>query len=81
MVRLTSLRLFYFSLACLVLFPPCLLAVERAAGVQVGYGRGLGFILNTTVSDFAQGFPLDVRFGLAYDRLGLTQFFDSRTAQ
>ena len=28
-----------------------------------------GFLLNTTVSDFARGFPWDVRFGFAYSSL------------
>ncbi len=69
MVRVQSLRLFFCAAACLLLFLPSLDAAERAAGVQLGYGRGFGFLLNSTVSDFAQGFPLDLRYGFAYTSL------------
>ena len=69
MVRIKSLRLLCVCAACLLLAPVSLVAAQHEAGVQVGYGRGFGFLLSSTVSDFAQGFPLEVRYGLAYSEL------------
>jgi hypothetical protein len=53
----------------LLLVVPGLVAMEKNAGLQVGYGQGPGFMLSTTVSEFAQGFPWDVRFGFVYSSL------------
>ncbi|MCP4204418.1 MAG: hypothetical protein GY769_21110 [bacterium] len=69
MVRITILRPFSYTVACLLLFAPGLLATERTAGLQVGYGQDFGFMLNSTFSDFAKGFPWDARFGLGYTSL------------
>ena len=70
MVRLERLRPILVAAACLPLFlSPCLYAAEHAAGIQLGYGRGMGFLAHATVSDFAEGFPLNLRYGLAYTSL------------
>ncbi len=69
MVKVTSLRLFFCVTACLLLLAPCLQAAEHEAGVQLGYGRGLGILLHATVSDFAEAFPLKLRYGLSYTSL------------
>ena len=50
----------------LLLLSPRLDAAEHAAGIQLGYGRGFGFLVHSTVSGFAEGFPLDLRYGIAY---------------
>lgn len=70
MVRVQSVRLLCgAATVCLLLFPPRLQAAEHAAGLQVGYGRGFGVLLHSTVSEFAEGFPLKLRYGLGYTSL------------
>lgn len=66
MLRITKMNLICYIFVSILLLATSLSAAEKAVGGQVGYGEGLGFMLNTTVSDFAQGFPLDVRFGFSY---------------
>jgi hypothetical protein len=69
MYGITKTTLFCYVSVIFLIFSPVLPAAEHAAGGLVGYGQGPGFMLNTTVSDFAKGFPLDVRFGLTYTSL------------
>jgi hypothetical protein len=66
MTTTTRARLYCTTILFLALLTTSLPALERTASVQFGYGDRLDFLLNTTISDFAQGFPLDVRFGFAY---------------
>ena len=65
MISVKSLRPVFCAAACVLVLPLGLVAAEYEAGMQVGYGRGFGFLLSSTVSDFAQGFPLELRYGLA----------------
>ena len=58
-----------YIVVILALISPASTAAEHAVGAQAGYGQGPGFMLNTTISDFARGFPLPVRFSLAYTSL------------
>ncbi|MDH4043347.1 MAG: hypothetical protein OEY20_16335 [Gemmatimonadota bacterium] len=39
---------------------------QFSAGGQFGYNTGLGIQANVIAADFAQGFPLQLRFGVAY---------------
>ncbi len=66
MKRITILNPLCYTIVCLLLISPSLFATEKAVGGSVGYGQGFGFMLNTTLSDFAKGFPLDVRFGFSW---------------
>ena len=69
MVRFESLRPILCAAACLLPGAAGLAAAEHSAEIQVGYGRGLGFLLSSTVSGFAEGFPLDLRYGVGYREL------------
>jgi len=69
MTRITNTGLVCYIVVILTLISTPVAATEHAAGVQVGYGQGPGVILNTTFSDFARGFPLQIRLGLAYTSL------------
>ncbi len=66
MLRVTKLNLLCYIIVSILACSPALFAMEKALGGQVGYGEGLGMTVNYTMSDFARGFPLDVRLGLAY---------------
>ncbi len=41
-------------------------AADFRAGLQVGYTGGVGAELNASVSDFAKGFPMALRFAVGY---------------
>lgn len=69
MVRVTSLRLFLCVAVWALLWVPGLGAAEYTADLQLGYGRGFGFLVGSTVSEFAEGFPFDLRYGLGYTDL------------
>ncbi len=44
-------------------------SAEFSAGMHVGYKGGASIGASGTLSDFAQGFPLAVEFGLTYSTL------------
>ncbi len=69
MVTLKSLRLLCFTAAMLLPIAPALQAADHSAELQVGYSRGFGVLLSSTVSGFAEGFPLDLRYGVGYTSL------------
>lgn len=69
MVRSNPPRRPVTTFVSLLLFSSGLVATERMGGLQVGYGQDFGFMVNSTISDFAQGFPWDARFGFGYTSL------------
>jgi hypothetical protein len=69
MVSPESLRPILWTILWLSLCAAGLPAAEHTAEIQVGYGRGPGFLLSSTVSGFAEGFPLDLRYGVGYSEL------------
>jgi hypothetical protein len=49
-----------------------------SAGGQFGYNTGLGIPGNLVAADFAEGFPLQLRFGISYARTQPGQALDAR---
>jgi hypothetical protein len=52
--------------------------LKYSAGFVTGYNRGFGFQPNITVSDFAPGFPFELRLGIGYTSLNPGNAADAR---
>jgi hypothetical protein len=52
--------------------------LKYSAGFLTGYNRGFGFQPNITVSNFAQGFPFELRLGIGYTSLNPGNAADAR---
>jgi len=53
----------------LLCFTQMTYSTDFSGGVMFGYNGGTGFQLNSTVSNFAQGFPFKMQFGVGYSRV------------
>ncbi len=61
-----------FLFVVLMLCLPCdALPIDFSSGMLFGYNTGIGLQLFGKVSDFAQGFPFEVRFSIGYTRLNV----------
>jgi hypothetical protein len=62
----------------IILLSPALLAADFTGNLQIGYQGGLGFQLGGKVSNFAQGFPMNLQLSVAYRSMDPGNAADAR---